>query len=817
MFGTIDIKVRPIRIAYIVDPNNTEQVREAIRLSSTLWGGVYFPIIPLYKRMPATWKENPFEVPLAKNVILGYIEAFDPDILVQFSKEIPNYLTDVGLEITKPEEIWQLLDEEKHLSPKFGLGIFELLDDIFEEHFKYKSKYPLKVVIPKIPNQLSLFWVSLFGEIPSKLYPILEKYYFEPLEVEAMDFQLDKLHEIMSGNVLFPRRITQRRLKNFNRSGFRRDASIYFLDATKMEDIVDFWNLRAMGKQVIPVPKQLRDDPQLNKIVITFLKEHRRPWPHNPKVCDYASIIRARNCTMEEVQEYAKTLKIEHLPNDPSNNPFFSLQHLYPRLWDDWARDKDGAVPDDLYGEEENSIEINDTKELKFHFKALLPKFAQEYSYHSEPRCANDVSFRFYASEEYLAEVLPKSFGENFVDAISGLTSFRGDWRVGRSGLIKIVKDNFQETRDIPAAENIIFAWLADLGWKPKLSPPGLLAKQIQKRFEGELSVLRNEKLLSLLEHMNGGLVKQDGSPVNENKITQERDLPVGEVKNRLGASTTKNGFYDYLLSKEIFKLGLRIQCPNCLRNSWFSLEDVGNSFTCPKCQNVFLAIGNLDNAIWCYKTAGPFSVPNYADGAYAVLLTLDFFCNHNINTIRKTPVLSFIGEGVNKKTIEADFAMFWGESTYGEKSDGIMFGECKTYGKFEKKDFERMHYLAKTFPGAVLVFSTLRKSLTTKEVAGITRIAKTGRKYWKAERPINPVLILTGTELLSYPGPPNCWEDSIKKKFDYMRGLLSVCDATQQIYLNLPSWQTDWHEKWEKKNQRWKVRQAVISKPTNA
>jgi hypothetical protein len=812
MFGSIDIKVRPIKIAYLVDPNNAKQVREAIRLNSTLWGGVYFPIIPLYKRMPATWREGPLKAPPAKNVILGYIEAFDPDILVQFSKEIPAYITALGLEITKPEEIWQPFDAEKHLSPKFGLGIYELLKDVFEEYFKYKTKYRPKVVIPRIPDQLSLFWASLFGEIPSKLLPVLEEHYFEPLEAEVMDFQPDKLLEIMGGNVFFPRRITQRGLNHFNRSGSHYDASIYFLDATKVEDIVDFWNLRAMGKQVVPVPKQLTGSPQLKEVVIDFLKAHRRPWRHNPKVCDHASIIRARSCTMEEMQEYAKMLEIDRAPDDPSDSPYFSLQHWYPRVWDEWARDKDGAVPGDMYGKEMNSIEINDAKELNFRFKSLLPKFAQQYGYHGEPRCANEISFRFYGSEEYLAEVLPKSSGENFTRAISSLASFRGDWRVGRNGLVKLVKDSFTETRDVPTAENIMFAWLADLGWKSKLSPPGLLAKQIYRKLEGHLTVLKNEQLLGLLEHMNGGLVKKDGSPTDENKVSQERDLPVGEVKSRLGASSRKGDLYGYLLSKEIFKLGLRMQCSNCLRNSWFSLEDVRASFTCPRCQSVFPAVGNLENAKWCYKTSGPFSVPKYADGAYAVLLTLEFFDDHNMHTMRTTRVLSFEGEAPNRKTLETDFALFWEESIFGEKKDGIMFGECKTYGRFGKQDFERMRYLAKSFPGAVLVFSTLRKSLTVKEISGISRIAKVGRKYWKAERPINPVLVLTGTELLSWHGPPYCWEDSIKKKFDRMFGLLGVCDATQQIYLNLPSWHTEWREQWEKKHERRKVRQGAIS-----
>ena len=171
---------------------------------------------------------------------------------------------------------------------------------------------------------------------------------------------------------------------------------------------------------------------------------------------------------------------------------------------------------------------------------------------------------------------------------------------------------------------------------------------------------------------------------------------------------------------------------------------------------------------------------------------------------MQATPTLSFIAKAPNKKDIETDFALFWQDSIYGEKRDGILFGECKTYGLFQKKDFDRMRYLAKSFPGAVLVFSTLRKKLTLKEIKGISGLAKAGRKRWKSDRPINPVLVLTGNELLSLHGPPYCWEDvGLKNKFNNLAGLISICDATQQIYLNLQPWQSEWHEKRMKRQKK--------------
>ena len=715
MVGNVDIKVRPLKLAYLVDPNDKDQVRDAIRLSSTLWGGFYFPILTLHRRMPKTWRESHAKTPEAKKVMLGYLEAFDPDVLVQFSKTVPEFIAKTGLKIIRPTDVWAGLTENGNLSPKFGIGIFDLLKDVFEEYFRYKVKYPVKVVIPSIPAELSIFWASLFGEIPPALSDAI-KQYAEPLEIQTVDFAPDKLTDMLAGDVLFPRRVVKGGLTTSNHSGLGRDAALYFLDATKLEDVVDFWNLRAMGKEVLPIPKQLQDDLALKHLIIGFLKRHRRPWRHNPKVSDNATIIRGRNRTMDELQEYAKTLTITKEPDDPSESAFLSLQHWYPHVWDEWARDKHGAVVADVYGKAEGRVEI-DSRKLQITFKPLLPEFANKFGYHGEPRCANEIAFRLYGSDDYLAEVLPKSSGENFKRVISSWGSVRGEWRVGRHGLVRLVTDDFGETRDIPTAESVMFSWLMDLGWKPELSTPGLLAKQIYRQLDGFLSILKNEKMLGLLEHMNGGRVKQDGSPADQNIISQERELSIGEVKSRLEGSTKKGGLYDYLLSKGVFKLGLRVQCPHCLRHSWFALESVRDTLSCPRCLNVFEAVKTVRNATWSYKTTGPFSVPQYADGAYAVLLTLGFFNDPSLHTMRTSSVLSFKANGVDGKTLEADAALFWQETIFGERRDGILFAECKTYDHFKAKDFKRMRQLAKTFPGAVLVFSTLRKSLSPKEI----------------------------------------------------------------------------------------------------
>lgn len=785
MFGSITLQVRPLRLAFLVEPQNSRLIQEVIQINSTLWGGVYNPIIPVYKRMPRVWQDKPLAAPKAESVIKGYIDAFDPDILVQCTRELPKYITDLGLEIIKPSEIWEYTQRDKgELAPKFGIGVFELLNLIFDKHFRYKERFPIKIVIPQIPRENALFWSSFFGEIPKHVLDIIDKDYKKALDIEKMKIGTFKIKDLLKGNILFPSRITKYNLSVFKRSGFLKDACVFFMDADKNGDIIDYWNLRALGRQVIPIPKQLKDNQELKDILISFLRSSRRPWKHNPQVYDFASFIRSRNVTMEEMSDYAKSLGI----NRP-NEHYYALQHWYPRIWDEWARDKDDAEPDDVFSEEK-TVEFSDAKR-RIQFSTVLPEFIFKHAGHGKPKCANEISFRFYGTDDVLAQALPKSHGKNFIRAISSLASLRRDWRVGRNGLVRLIEYDHTEYWDIPLAQDVFFSWLKDIGWEVQLSSPGLIAKQIFTQLEGKVRHLANEDLLKLFEHMNSG-------PVNE------RELPVGEVKNRLKQISRYVNLHDCLISKNIFRVGAKIQCPHCLRNSWYSLENIKEQLTCPRCLNRYPAIGNIDNNVWCYKTAGPFTIPGYADGGYCVLLAIDSLNEHRLHGLRITPSFSFVAKDSSGNELEADFGALWQESTFKGVEEGIIFGECKTFGLFEKKDFQRMKNIAKLFPGAVLVFCTLRRALNREEIREIAKIAKTGRKHWKSERPINPVLILTGNEILSDLGPPHCWEDiGLSKKFDRVYGLLDICNATQQIYLNLPSWHDFWHEEIEKRRSK--------------
>ncbi|MGV3518726.1 hypothetical protein [Luteitalea sp.] len=813
MLGSAEIKTRPLRFAFIVEPGSADQVRAAIRLGSTLWGGVFSPIVPLFRRMPATWRDHGRPAPPAKAVVEGYLDAFDPDVLVQFTSHLPAYVSTTGRHVLKPEDIWEPLRKGNSRNPAYGIGLLEVLDGVFEEHFKYRAKYPVRVVLPAIPSSLSLYWSALLGDIDPDLVPTVEAQYEKPLEIETLNEVQDDLAKLLAPDVLFPRRLVQYGLRRERRnSAARGESCVFFMDASKVGDIVDFWNLRALGRPVLGVPKQLIRNNSVRTLVTEFLRSHRRHWRHDPTSCDMASFIRSRHSTMKEMQAFAESLGLKPPEEDPCKDGYFTMQSWYPRMWDSWARDKDAAIPDDFYSDDDKTIEVGDTEDRSLRVTTVVPAFADSHGLYSHVQCANEITFSVFGASDYLAEAFPASYGQWVLRAIGGI-GLGENWRLGRNGVVKMVRDGDLAFLKIPQAEDVLFAWLRDEGWTAELSTPGLLAKQIRRQCEGQAGVLMNAKVLSLLEHMNGGNVTADGKPMDRDKLPVERSLPVEQVRSLLKKADKRLDLHARLLEKGVFRLGVRAQCPSCHRRSWFSLDDVKERVTCQKCLSSFPAAGTLDRSTWAYKTTGPFSVPNHADGAYSVLLALECLGRFGGASLRTTRTLSFTAKKPGEDELEADFAFLWSESVYGERRDGIAFGESKTYGPFLQKDFRRMRQLARKFPGSILIFSTLRETLTSSEKRALIPIARAGRKPWKSNRPLNPVLVLTAREILSWHGPPYCWQEDEKARFQHMHGLLALCDASQQISLGLPPWQHDWQQQWERKRAKFLQRKAGTAK----
>jgi hypothetical protein len=83
------LRLRPIRVGFLVDPADLASLVQIMRMSSCICGGIYNPIIPVCKAVPEIWTRALPELPpnsirLAKR----YIELFEPDVYVQAGPDL---------------------------------------------------------------------------------------------------------------------------------------------------------------------------------------------------------------------------------------------------------------------------------------------------------------------------------------------------------------------------------------------------------------------------------------------------------------------------------------------------------------------------------------------------------------------------------------------------------------------------------------------------------------------------------------------------------------------------------------------------------
>ena len=78
------VRLRPIRIGFLVQPNDLATVRKVTQLCSCLWGGLYNPIIPFVGENVSHWVW-PRQKATGPDITRGYIDFFEPDVLVEQS------------------------------------------------------------------------------------------------------------------------------------------------------------------------------------------------------------------------------------------------------------------------------------------------------------------------------------------------------------------------------------------------------------------------------------------------------------------------------------------------------------------------------------------------------------------------------------------------------------------------------------------------------------------------------------------------------------------------------------------------------------
>jgi hypothetical protein len=205
--GTVTIRVRPLRVGYLVDPADRVGLYRAIELNSFLWGGSYNPIIPAYRRTPAIWEPHRVRhLPHPSDIIDGYLNGFDPDLVVPIGICESRTFKVGNRDIVNTGELLGSLKDSA--SPQYGIGPIELLNDLVEKELKFKRNEEFQVVFPEFPRAYGLFLASVFGVLPKEAQQIVDRHFLNLTGMSKCRVTINQFFELLRSPNFFPRRLT---------------------------------------------------------------------------------------------------------------------------------------------------------------------------------------------------------------------------------------------------------------------------------------------------------------------------------------------------------------------------------------------------------------------------------------------------------------------------------------------------------------------------------------------------------------------------------------------------------------------------------
>jgi len=800
----VNIRLRPIRFVFLVRPDDRKKTLDIFRINTCLWGGKYNPIIPFFNRLPSWWERKGNRFENAKQIINGYLDFFEPDFIVEAENGLASGLS------FNAERVLQLTDllerDGERYSKKHGLSVYNLYEDLYRKEFHFVHRHKNNIVYVKAKDtSFANFVACIFGDFPAqKQLKYFERKYKDVFNPELMSLDSRSLFHLYKSDSASALRIGHANLQiNYHD---HQDPTLFILDAHQPKDLIDFWNLRAVYRNIVAVPVQWIET--LSPFCKNFILYNYRHLPGNPNgVMIHPKSMFSRSIPYDDIEEIHKNyLRVD---KEGAN----SLQTWYPPIWRETPEIMYRTMRPTLEAEsKEIDIPINeDNPEIRF--DPLYPEFAAKYGNHLS--WANVVRLRDWSRRDRIATVFPCNYKN---PSFPKLQMGQKHLLPTSEGLIIFPEfRNITEWWKLIDGTTALNTWFNENKITAVLSDAGKATQQIIHTLEGFWGVraLACKGIIKLLNKMSQ-------RPVAKSAHFKKFK---NEINTAVSKDIWRNKNFETLVERKVVELGMEIKCSKCDSWSWYSVKQLDYSLTCDLCLKSFgFPVTNPSDgkhSKWAYRVIGPFALPGYAKGGYSAALSIRFFADV-ISIMDSSEVTWSSGQELtlpSGKKLESDFIL-WNQrkEIYGnDHPTEIVFGEAKSFGEdsFKKIDVDRMKLLAEYFPGSILAFATMKEpeELSQEEISRIRKLAKWGREYGKERKQSRaPVILLTGTELFTAYSLVNTWKEkggkfenliepaSVRVRLGNLRIL---ADLTQQLYLDMPSYDEWCEEKWKKNADR--------------
>lgn len=806
------IKLRPTRIGFLVRPNDMTSIRKIMRICTCIWGGIYNPIIPVFQRPPSEWNLKPYTTRLKGiDVAKGYINFYEPDVYVESEHGL---LEELGLgalrekhtinsSIISLDDFLKPEDGKDWSEPFFGLNILDVYKDLYDTEHRFKLKHERAAVLIKEENGSGLAQ-AVFGVYPkSKDSDYIKEGFVDVFSPKILKATPESWLEVFKNGAETPLQLTKHKL-NIERY-WNHDLVIYVFDPKRSTDLIDLWNLRLEPNPILPVP--IEWFKQLSEFLSEVIIEEFRPLRGNSHGVTHHATIEFGRSIETNIREEA----LKHLKKFPEGA--LSVKHWRNSVWEEHDDDRIYKNKRMKVTAEEQQVTLDLKEDTKWTttFEAITPKFAERYGGHNF-RWVNTLMLSGFGIEA-IARVIPF----NHFDRSWPRLGFGDKVIVGSEGWV--FGQKYKNTREYVSLINMEEAVIGSLkasGIDAKLSDPGHVAKQMLESLNGlrGVSLIAHLDTIKLINNMANSLRRKSNEIDSTEETFERRSATRKQWTDLISKRNTKislrNTNLEAFTKSNIIKLGLETQCPNCQAHNWHTLTAVDYKITCERCLKVYdfpQASLREHNGNWFYRVVGPFSVPDYAQGSYSVLLTLRALqsLGSSMDEMTFSTALELHFDGMDA---EADFVVWRRKENHDfHKKPDLLIGEAKSFGigdLIKPKDLVKLKQIGKKLPGAFIVISVLRGHYTESEIRILKSFVKWCRRFNSNGLPTNPLILLTSNELFFDFQISETWENLGKAykpftDYEHSGNLSRFADATQQIYLGIESFY-EWRNKEYKK-----------------
>lgn len=672
---SINLRYRPLRFGWCVKKGDFAALRHAAKLSFTMWGGCFNPIIPI---------DDP-------SMGDALIRLFRVDALAPTSDH-----EDVRTFIKKYKHLpWPFMGDELFVEDMRGekrprvVDISHPIEKLHEEHYRNNpNPQPgIDLVRWDVEDPLADMLLLSFGGVPDA----------SEAGVDYLSLAGHRLLGIpaiiLNGAELPPLDVERMTLVSLNKAFLRRYYVIrnhwdfpgfYIGQADDFDDLVTFWNLKAADIE---------------------LKFHDVRYPERFRTVNAFGTDRLTK-TLGEDHDFHGIALWHRREREIPNHSTFGARVMDCAVDDAIWNGGNVRAPFMYFGEGSALASVAEGGETpRISFALTGQPFSQDVGGYDEHYVLSVHPFVGLFGNE--RETLHAPF-------IPELNEFYGRnchfvWNEARAepdGLGIIISttatDLSLRSMSVPQLIGQVFECV---GIEATPSRAGLVGASLIRQMGG-LKACRPFKIAGVRKLIENFRSDESFSRAcaKQTIFGHETDRPLSGYQSlyieprKIGSELTPDAVLSYLLDRGVFRAGLKFACPSCQLDFWLSLDEAKSRLECQFCGHVFNASPQLRDKDWAFRRSGLFGRADNQEGAVPVTLTLQQLMRvHSLGDGIYTTAMDLKPKGATIPSCETDFVVL---TTRGhDRKVQIAVGECKTRQPITADDVRKLKAVGDAFP----------------------------------------------------------------------------------------------------------------------